>query len=62
MILEIMVEVASGVRSKVTFIDQGMLEDELEEALNKKVDIIFDSSNIDEYFKNQIMEDMIKLW
>jgi predicted nucleotidyltransferase len=39
-----------------------MLEDELEEALNKKVDIIFDSSNIDEYFKNQIMEDMIKLW
>ena len=39
-----------------------MLEDELEEVLNKKVDIIFDSSNIDEYFKNQIMEDMIKLW
>jgi predicted nucleotidyltransferase len=45
-----------------TFIDQGMLEDELEGALNKKVDIIFDSSNIDEYFKNQIMEDMINLW
>ena len=45
-----------------TFIDQGMLEDELEEALNKKVDIIFDSSILDEYFKNQIMEDMIKLW
>ena len=37
------------------------LEDELEEALNKKVDIIFDSSYIDEYFKKQIMEDMIKL-
>ena len=36
-------------------------EDELEEALNKKVDIIFDSSYIDEYFKKQIMEDMIKL-
>ena len=45
-----------------TFIDQGILEDELEEALNKKVDIIFDSSILDEYFKNQIMEDMIKLW
>ena len=44
-----------------TFIDQGLLEDELEEALNKKVDIIFDSSFIDEYFKKQIMEDMIKL-
>ena len=44
-----------------TFIDQGLLEDELEKALNKKVDIIFDSSYIDEYFKKQIMEDMIKL-
>ena len=44
-----------------TFIDQGLLEDELEEALNKKVDIIFDLSYIDEYFKKQIMEDMIKL-
>ena len=44
-----------------TFIDQGLLEDELEEALHKKVDIIFDSSYIDEYLKKQIMEDMIKL-
>ena len=44
-----------------TFIDQGLLEDELEKALNKKVDIIFDSSYIDEYFKKQIMEDLIKL-
>ena len=44
-----------------TFIDQGLLEDELEEVLNKKVDIIFDSSYIDDYFKKQIMEDMIKL-
>ena len=44
-----------------TFIDQGLLEDELEKALNKKVDIIFDSSYIDDYFKMQIMEDMIKL-
>ena len=45
-----------------TFIDQGLLEDELEKALNKKVDLIFDSSEVDEYFKNQIIEDMIKLW
>ena len=44
-----------------TFIDQGLLEDELEKDLNKKVDIIFDSSYIDDYFKMQIMEDMIKL-
>ncbi len=42
-------------------IDQGLLEDELEASLNKKVDIIFDSSYIDDYFKTQIMEDMIKL-
>ena len=34
-----------------TFIDQGLLEDELEKALNKKVDIVFDSSYIDDYFK-----------
>lgn len=44
-----------------TFIDQGLLEDELEKALNKKVDIVFDSSYIDDYFKMQIMDDMIKL-
>lgn len=44
-----------------TFINQGLLEDELEESLNKKVDIIFETSDIDEYFKKQIMEDMIKL-
>ena len=43
------------------FIDQGLLEDELEKALNKKVDIVFDSSYIDDYFKMQMMEDMIKL-
>ena len=44
-----------------TLIDQGLLEDELETSLNKKVDIIFDSSYVDEYFKKQIMDDMIKL-
>lgn len=45
----------------ITLIDQGLLEDELESSLNKKVDIIFDSSYIDDYFKQQIKEDMIKL-
>ena len=44
-----------------TLIDQGLLEEELEFALNKKVDIIFTTSYINDYFKNQIMEDMIKL-
>ncbi|MCH5180605.1 MAG: nucleotidyltransferase domain-containing protein [Erysipelotrichales bacterium] len=44
-----------------TLIDQGMLEEELEKALNKKVDILFTTSELNKYFKNQIMEDMIKL-
>lgn len=44
-----------------TLIDQGMLEEELEKALNKKVDIIFNTSYMNDYFKSQIMEDMIKL-
>ncbi len=44
-----------------TFLDQEMLEDELEDALNKKVDIIFDSSDMDDYFRKEIMEDLIKL-
>ena len=44
-----------------TFIDQGNLEDELKEALNKEVDIVFDSSYMDDFFKEQIMGDMIKL-
>lgn len=44
-----------------TFIDQGNLEDELEQVLNKKIDIVFDTSHMDDYFKEQIMGDMIKL-
>lgn len=42
-------------------IQQGKMEDELEEALNKEVDVVFSSSHMDTYFKKQIMEDMIKL-
>ena len=44
-----------------TFIDQGNLEDELKQALNKEVDIVFNTSHMDDYFKEQIMKDMIKL-
>ena len=44
-----------------TLIDQGELEEELENALNKEVDIIFTTSILDEYFKEQIKADMIKL-
>ena len=44
-----------------TLIDQGELEEELESALNKEVDIIFTTSILDEYFKEQIKADMIKL-
>ena len=44
-----------------TLIDQGEFEEELENALNKEVDIIFTTSILDEYFKEQIKEDMIKL-
>ena len=44
-----------------TFIDQGNLEEELEQSLNKKVDIVFNTSYMDDFFKEQIMEDMIKL-
>ena len=42
-------------------IDQENLISELEKSLNKKVDIVFNTSYMDEYFKQQIMEDMIKL-
>ena len=42
-------------------IEQGKMEDKLEEALGKEVDIVFSSSKMDPFFKKQIMEDMIKL-
>ncbi len=45
-----------------SLIDEGFLIDELENALNKKVDLVFNTSYMDDYFKNQIMEDMIKLY
>ena len=44
-----------------TLIDQGFFEDELEEALGKEVDIIFIGSQMDDYFKQQLEGDLIKL-
>ena len=44
-----------------TLIDQGFLEDELEEVLGKEVDIVFIGSQMDDYFKQQLEGDLIKL-
>ena len=45
-----------------TFIDQGKFEEELEEALGKKVDVIFIGSSLDEFFKQQLDYDKIKIY
>jgi len=45
-----------------TFIDQGKFEEELEEALGKKVDVIFIGSSLDEFFKKQLDYDKIKIY
>ena len=44
-----------------TFVQQGFLEDELENALGKKVDIVFIGSKLDAFFEEQLMKDRIKL-
>lgn len=44
-----------------TYVDVGYFEDELCEALGKKVDVVFLSSDMNEYFYSNIREDMIKL-
>ena len=44
-----------------TFFDLEQMIDELEKSLYKKVDIVFSSSKINEYFENKIKEDLIKL-
>ena len=44
-----------------TFIDQGFLEDELEAALGKDVDIVFIGSQLDEFFKEQLEGDKIRI-
>ena len=44
-----------------TLIDQGFLEDELIDALGKDIDIIFIGTTMDDYFKEQLEKDKIKL-
>ena len=44
-----------------TLIQQGFFEDELEAALGKEVDIVFIGSLMDDYFKEQLEGDLIKL-
>lgn len=44
-----------------SLIDQGILEDELVEALNKDVDVVFIGSKMDDFFKEQLERDKIRL-
>lgn len=44
-----------------TFVDQDILEEELEESLGKDVDVIFTSATLDDYFKEQLEKDKIRL-
>ena len=44
-----------------TLIQQGFLEEELEKALKKDVDIVFTTSQMNDFFRNQLEGDLIKL-
>ena len=44
-----------------TFIDQGFLEDELKKSLRKDVDVIFMGSTLDDFFKEQLENDKIRI-
>ncbi len=44
-----------------TLIDQGKLEDELELKLKKEVDLIFASSTMDDFFRQELEKDLIKI-
>lgn len=44
-----------------TLIDQGVLEDELQTALGKDVDIIFIGSKMNDYFKEHLEADKIRI-
>ena len=44
-----------------TLIDQGKLEDELELKLKKEVDLIFTSSTMDDFFRQELEKDLIKI-
>lgn len=45
-----------------TLIDQGYLEDELKESLKKNVDIVFIGSTMDDFFKEQLEKDKIRIY
>lgn len=45
----------------ITFLDQAELIDKLQNALNKKVDIIFNTATLQDGFMQNIKEDLIKL-
>ena len=44
-----------------TFIDQGFLEEELEEALGKKVDLLFIGTRLNDFFEKQLEGDKIRI-
>ncbi len=44
-----------------TFIQQGFLEDELKEALGKDIDLIFIGTELNDFFKEQLEGDKIRL-
>ena len=44
-----------------TLVDCSRLINELSEALNKEVDVIFNTASIEPHFKDKIMKDLIKL-
>ena len=44
-----------------TLIEQGKLGEELEERLGKRVDLVFTTSYMDDYFKEQVEKDLIEL-
>ena len=44
-----------------TLIDQGFLEDELKNALGKEIDLVFIGSTMDDYFKQQLEGDKIRI-
>lgn len=55
------VDILCGKGNISTLIEQGKLEEELEKRLGKSVDLLFTTSSMDDYFKEQIERDLIEL-
>ena len=47
---------------KVSLYDEVAFKEELEVALNKKVDVVTIGSHMHDYFRQQLEKDLIKLW